>query len=294
MWVTTSSTVWLASRGTSKLWNAPSAPPRQTETFSWVATASGYPLVVKILRMVRFGKEIPALHHQARVLDDERRAEKAQAQKDDRGGEREHEESPAHPCQRCRARAVEKLPGVERPRGKALRNLADARRGDADRALQARARLEPAVARERSDAKRGAEQGERGGPGGVEARQLRRENGGERRGEGKARCAAEQEKIQHGERRGPFLQEFEAGIDHRRAQEKREADGEHRGLEEQMAGEQEARRGTRDERRQCDDLAREPRRAPLRCRAPRRAQAPEMEERGDQAGGGEQRGKREG
>src|SRR6187431_1500329 len=117
MWVTTSSTVWLASRGTSKLWKAPSAPPRQTETFRGVATASGYPLVVQILRMVRFGKEIPALDHQARVLDDEGRAEKSQAKKDNRHGEREQEKSPAHPRQRCRARAVEKLVGVERARG---------------------------------------------------------------------------------------------------------------------------------------------------------------------------------
>ena len=32
MYVTTSSTVWLAWRGTSNDWNAPSVPPRQTRT----------------------------------------------------------------------------------------------------------------------------------------------------------------------------------------------------------------------------------------------------------------------
>src|SRR3990167_4529872 len=34
MCVTTSSTVWLACRGTSNPWKAPTAPPRQTRTLS--------------------------------------------------------------------------------------------------------------------------------------------------------------------------------------------------------------------------------------------------------------------
>ena len=32
MWVTTSSTVWLSSRGTSKFWKCPDSCPRQTRT----------------------------------------------------------------------------------------------------------------------------------------------------------------------------------------------------------------------------------------------------------------------
>src|SRR5688500_2499934 len=187
MWVTTSRMVWLASRGTSKGWNAPSLPPRQTETFRVVAKVSGYPLVVQVLGMVRFGEEIPALHQQASVLDDERRAKKAQAEKHDGHREREGQKSPAYPAQRRSARPVEKLARVERAGGEALRHLADARLGDADRALQARARPQPAVAHERRNTERAGKQREGDRPQRVEARELRRERGRQRRGEREAR-----------------------------------------------------------------------------------------------------------
>src|SRR5688572_30425060 len=234
MWVTTSRMVWLASRGTSKAWKAPSLPPRQTETFSEtfrvVAKVSGYPLVVQVLRMVRIGEKVPALHQQAGELADQRRAEKAQAKQDRRQREREDQESPAHPAQRRSARPVEKLARVERAGGEALRHLADARLGDADRALQARARPQPAVAHERRNTERAGEQREGDRPQRVETRELRRERGRQRRGEREARRAAEQEEVGHRERRGPFLQELEAGVDHCGAEEQRHAHRQDRGL----------------------------------------------------------------
>src|SRR5688572_29441278 len=293
MWVTTSRMVWLASRGTSKTWKAPSLPPRQTETLRVVAKVSGYPLVVQVLRMVRIGEKVPALHQQAGELADERGAKKAQAKQDRRQRERKDQESPAHPAQRSGALPVEKLARVERAGGEALRHLADARLGDADRALQARARPQPPVARERGATERGREQGERDRPQRVEARELRRERGGERRRQREARRAAEQEEVGHRERRGPFLQELDAGVDHRGAKEQDDAHRQDRSFQQRMPGKREAQCRAGDEGGQRDHLARKPRGAPLRGGAPRRADAAEVEERRHQACGREQRRQRE-
>src|SRR3989337_3448782 len=60
MWVTTSRMVWLASRGTSKVWNAPSLPPRQTETFS-TSGALVEPCQDELAMSERFGRGQPAV-----------------------------------------------------------------------------------------------------------------------------------------------------------------------------------------------------------------------------------------
>src|SRR5689334_20833221 len=95
--------------------------------------------------MVCFGEEVPALHQQPGVLDDECRRREAQAQKGDRQSEGEEQEPPAHPAQRTVARAMEELVRVERAGGEALRDLAHARLVYADRALQGRAWPQPGV-----------------------------------------------------------------------------------------------------------------------------------------------------
>ena len=60
------------------------------------------------------------------------------------------------------------------------------------------------------------------GPTGEEAHQIGRGEGGEDGGQRKARCAAEQDVVDHRQRRMPFAQEAQAGVDHAGADIERE------------------------------------------------------------------------
>ena len=169
---------------------------------------------------------------------------------------------------------------------------------DADGRLQRRLGAQARVARERSGRGRESQQREDQRARREEADERRRGQRG-RRGQREARRQAQQRVVDHGQRRRPFAQERQARVDHAGADVERE--GEHGAGEaddDRRIGESAARRAVRavpaekvrerieqrdaHERGQHDHFAREPRRAPLRCRAPRARGPAEVEERRDE------------
>ena len=174
---------------------------------------------------------------------------------------------------------------------------------DADRRLQRRLGAQARVAAERRDAagESGESQRQRANGKKPEDR-WRRQRGGRR--QRKSRGQSEQREVDHGERRRPFAQERQARVDHAGADIERE--GENRpGEAEQEGGIGDAAFGGAVRAvpvRKCAaayaittamnagrtmHFARQPRRAPFRCRPPRAGRPPEMEERGHEPRGGE-------
>ena len=70
---------------------------------------------------------------------------------------------------------------------------------------------------------------------------------GERRGDGRARCRSDEEEIRDRERARPLLQEADARVDHRGAEEEREARGRGERADRREGGEQGNQRGNESE-----------------------------------------------
>ena len=133
--------------------------------------------------------------------------------------------------------------------------------------------------------------------------QIGRDPGGERGGQRESRRAAQEDIVDHGQRARPLAQEREARIDHCGADEQRESehgtqDADHDGRVDRNArGKRrehglpvDEMRGAEEEHdtyegRQHDDLARQPRRAPLRGRTPCPLGTAEVEEGRDEPRG---------
>ena len=268
--------------------------------------------------MIGLGEEEPALGDQADILHHEGGEQQtdggrgqAHGQQRHRHREHQHQEDPLDALHEGRGLVVEELAGVEGAGHEALRLLLDVAVAHADGGLQGGLVLDPGVADQRGAAGDQRGHGQDDGPGAVEFQQAGRlVPGGVGGGQGEAGGAAQQGVVDHGQRRGPFLQELDAGVDHAGGNE--QAEGEHGGdrahdhgqvdgdiglladLEEhrvpagvvnQAVEEHQAHEGGQD-----DDLARQPGGAPLGDGAPAALRVAQVEEGGQQTGTQEQQG----
>ena len=183
---------------------------------------SGYSLVVKVLGVLRLGKEIPAFEQQPRVLRQEgherqhlRLGDEGDSQQDDRYDEHEQDEAPARNRQHPRAFSVEELTGVERASHEPHRALAHMGMAHSDRRLDRRLALDPRIPVKRCGACNERGQREYDSPGPEEADQMDSLQRGKRRGKRETRGEAEQRVVCDSQPVVPFLQESQARIDHR-------------------------------------------------------------------------------